>query len=54
MHPTRSRVVRLLADGSIQHGPELAEGLVSPPVVLENGMLVFVDAGMLRSVDTSL
>lgn len=52
--PTRSRVVRLMPDGSIQRGPELRDGQASSPVVLEDGTLVFVDSGMLRTVDLGL
>jgi hypothetical protein len=52
--PTRSRVVRLLPGGEIERGPELSDGQVSRPVVLEDGTAVFADSGLLRAVDRDL
>lgn len=52
--PTRSHVVRLHPDGAIEHGPALDEGNASPPTVLDDGTIVFVDRGRLRAVDRQL
>jgi len=52
--PTESRVVRLMRDGSIKRGSRLVECQISPPVILDDGTLVFIDHGVLRSVDRSL
>ena len=52
--PTRSRVVRLLQDGGIERGPRLSDGSVPPPVVLPDGTLLVLDAGVLRAVDREL
>lgn len=52
--PSQSRVVRLLANGAIERGPRLKEGQASAPAVLDDGTLLFVDAGILRAVDRNL
>lgn len=52
--PTKSRVVRLLPDGSIKRGPHLKGCQVSAPVILANGKIIFVDNGLLRTVDRNL
>lgn len=49
--PTRAHVVRLHPDGAIERGPALDEGDASPPTVLDDGTIVFVDRGRLRTVD---
>ncbi|MFE7838645.1 hypothetical protein ACFU53_22095 [Streptomyces sp. NPDC057474] len=49
-----SRVVRLLPDGGIERGPRLSHGQVSRPVVLADGTIVVLDAGVLRAVDRRL
>lgn len=52
--PTRSRVVRLHPDGAIERGPALDGGNASPPTVLDDGTIVFVDRGRLLAVDRQL
>ncbi|WP_314175823.1 hypothetical protein [Streptomyces winkii] len=52
--PSRSRVVRLLPDGGIERGPRLSDGQAPAPVVLPDGTLVVLDAGVLRAVDRGL
>ncbi|QPP05692.1 hypothetical protein G4Z16_03995 [Streptomyces bathyalis] len=52
--PTSSRVVRLLKDGGIERGTRLSGGQVPPPVVLADGTLVVLDAGVLRAVGRDL
>lgn len=52
--PTRAHVVRLHPDGAIERGPALDEGNASPPTVLDDGTIVFVDRGRLRTVDRQL
>lgn len=53
-NPTRSRVVRLLPGGEIERGPELSDGQVSRPLVLDDGTAVFIDRGLLRAVGRDL
>ncbi|MGI5254723.1 hypothetical protein [Actinacidiphila glaucinigra] len=53
-HPTESRVVRLLPGGVIERGPRLTDSLAPRPVVLEDGTILVLDAGVLRAVDRSL
>jgi hypothetical protein len=52
--PTRSRVVRLLPAGLIEPGPHLVHGQVPRPIVLGDGTIVLLDAGVLRAVDRGL
>lgn len=52
--PTDSRVVRLLPDGGIERGPRLSDSTVPRPVVLPDGTIVVLDAGVLRVVDHRL
>ncbi|MFG2339894.1 hypothetical protein [Streptomyces yangpuensis] len=52
--PTRSRVVRLLPGGSVERGPRLTDPLCPKPVVLEDGTILVLDAGVLRAVDRRL
>jgi len=52
--PTSSRIVRLHPDGEIERGPQLADGQISPPLVLEDGTALFVDRGRLHAVDRQL
>ncbi|WP_431949899.1 hypothetical protein [Actinacidiphila sp. bgisy167] len=53
-HPTGSRVVRLLPGGGIERGPRLTASVVPRPVVLEDGTILVLDAGVLRAVDRGL
>ncbi|MDX3094889.1 hypothetical protein PV703_25345 [Streptomyces sp. ME01-24h] len=53
-HPTRSRVVRLLPGGVIERGPRLTDPMTPRPVVLEDGTILVLDAGVLRAVDRRL
>ncbi|MFD3456160.1 hypothetical protein ACFWVC_28780 [Streptomyces sp. NPDC058691] len=53
-HPTGSRVVRLRPGGVIERGPRLTDPQTSRPVVLEDGTIVVLDAGVLRAVDRGL
>ncbi|MCD0480845.1 hypothetical protein LO771_00055 [Streptacidiphilus sp. ASG 303] len=48
------RVVRLLPGGTVEEGPVLAGSQVPAPVVLPDGTLVVLDAGVLRAVDGTL
>lgn len=52
--PTSSRVVRLLPEGGIEHGPGLLDSQVPPPVVLPDGTAVVLDAGVLRAFGRDL
>ncbi|MET1072824.1 MAG: hypothetical protein ABWY11_09295 [Umezawaea sp.] len=52
--PTRSAVVRLLPDGSVERGHALRDGQVSAPVVLPDGTAVVVDGGALLAVGPDL
>lgn len=52
--PTGSRVVRLLPGGVIEPGPQLVDGRVPSPVVLDDRTIVLLDAGVLRAVDHAL
>ncbi|MFG2908002.1 hypothetical protein ACGF13_23435 [Kitasatospora sp. NPDC048286] len=53
-HPTGSRVVRLLPGGRIEHGPLLADPQAPAPLVLPDGTLLVLDAGVLRAVGRDL
>lgn len=53
-HPTRSHVVRLLPGGVIERGPRLSGPVTPRPVVLEDGTILVLDAGVLRAVDRRL
>ncbi|MEU6239416.1 hypothetical protein, partial [Kitasatospora sp. NPDC047058] len=53
-HPTRSRVVRLLPGGGIERGPLLTDPGTPPPVVLPDGTVLVLDAGVLRAVGRRL
>ncbi|MDX3235918.1 hypothetical protein PV392_09515 [Streptomyces sp. ME03-5709C] len=53
-HPTGSRVVRLLPGGVIERGPRLTDPTAPRPVVLEDGTILVLDAGVLRAVDRRL
>jgi len=52
--PTKSCIARLLPDGSIERGSRLNWCQISEPVVLENGIIIFFDAGLLCAVDYNL
>ncbi|MFE9467540.1 hypothetical protein ACFYNW_28485 [Streptomyces virginiae] len=52
--PTRSRVVRLLPGGAVERGPSLTDPLCPEPVVLADGTILVLDAGVLRAVDRRL
>ncbi|HUQ05243.1 MAG TPA: hypothetical protein VM261_22220 [Kofleriaceae bacterium] len=52
--PTRARVARLHRDGTIERGPELHDSQCSPPVILDDGRLVFVEGGRVRAIDRAL
>ncbi|PRY42188.1 hypothetical protein [Umezawaea tangerina] len=52
--PTRSAVVRLLPDGSVERGHALHDGQVAAPVVLPDGTVVVVDGGTLLAVGPDL
>lgn len=52
--PTRSRVVRLLPGGAIERGPRLTDPSTPRPLVLEDGTILVIDAGVLRAVDRRL
>ncbi|MEU1594614.1 hypothetical protein ABZ468_17515 [Streptomyces sp. NPDC005708] len=52
--PTRSRVVRLLPGGVIERGPQLTDPQTPRPLVLEDGTILVLDAGVLRAVDRGL
>ncbi|MGW1884709.1 hypothetical protein [Streptomyces sp. NPDC001970] len=53
-HPTRSRVVRLLPGGVIERGQQLTDPSVPRPLVLEDGTILVLDAGVLRAVGRRL
>ncbi|MFF7988717.1 hypothetical protein ACFZDG_02845 [Kitasatospora xanthocidica] len=53
-HPTESRVVRLLPGGRIERGPLLADPRAPEPLVLPDGTLLVLDAGVLRAVGRDL
>ncbi|MER6299509.1 hypothetical protein ABT247_08040 [Kitasatospora sp. NPDC001539] len=53
-HPTESRVVRLLPGGRIERGPLLADPQAPAPLVLPDGTLLVLDAGVLRAVGRGL
>ncbi|MFJ8627943.1 hypothetical protein ACIRD3_34600 [Kitasatospora sp. NPDC093550] len=52
--PTESRVVRLLSGGRIERGPLLTDPQAPAPVVLSDGTLLILDAGVLRAVGRDL
>ncbi|MDH6707884.1 hypothetical protein P3T27_004621 [Kitasatospora sp. MAA19] len=52
--PTGSRVVRLLPGGGIEHGPLLTDPQAPAPVVLADGTVLVLDAGVLRAVGRDL
>ncbi|MFD4399039.1 hypothetical protein [Kitasatospora sp. NPDC058478] len=52
--PTGSRVVRLLPGGGIESGPLLADPQAPAPVVLADGTVLVLDAGVLRAVGRDL
>ncbi|MFF3559419.1 hypothetical protein ACFYXS_05185 [Streptomyces sp. NPDC002574] len=52
--PTRSRVVRLLPGGVIERGPQLTDPQAPRPLVLDDGTILVLDAGVLRAVDRQL
>ncbi|MFJ6382806.1 hypothetical protein ACIQI7_22740 [Kitasatospora sp. NPDC092039] len=53
-HPTGSRVVRLLPGGRIEPGPRLTDPQAPAPLVLSDGTLLVLDAGVLRAVGRDL
>ncbi|MFF2079168.1 hypothetical protein ACFVXG_30995 [Kitasatospora sp. NPDC058162] len=53
-HPTGSRVVRLLPGGVVEPGPPLRGALAPEPLVLPDGTLLVLDAGVLRAVGREL
>ncbi|WP_374778098.1 hypothetical protein OG756_40035 [Streptomyces sp. NBC_01310] len=52
--PTRSRVVRLLPGGVVEGGPSLTDPQAPRPLVLADGTILVLDAGVLRAVDRGL
>lgn len=52
--PTRSRVVRLLPGGVVERGPLLTDPQAPRPLVLGDGTLLILDAGVLRAVGRRL
>ncbi|GGQ33416.1 MULTISPECIES: hypothetical protein [Streptomyces] len=52
--PTGSRVVRLLPGGAVERGPALTDPLCPEPLVLADGTILVLDAGVLRAVDRRL
>ncbi|WP_208615451.1 hypothetical protein [Streptomyces rubellomurinus] len=52
--PTESRVVRLLPGGRIERGPLLTDPQAPAPLVLPDGTLLVLDAGVLRAVGREL
>ncbi|MFC6134252.1 MULTISPECIES: hypothetical protein [Streptomyces] len=52
--PTGSRVVRLLPGGAVERGPSLTDPQVPAPLVLPDGTLLVLDAGVLRAVSRRL
>lgn len=53
-HPTGSRVVRLLPGGVIERGPRLTDPSAPLPLVLPDGTVLVLDAGVLRAVGRGL
>ncbi|WP_327266498.1 hypothetical protein OG444_38395 [Streptomyces sp. NBC_01232] len=52
--PTTGRVVRLLPGGGIERGPLLTDPQTPKPLVLADGTILILDAGVLRAVDRGL
>ncbi|WP_051779030.1 hypothetical protein [Streptomyces sp. NRRL S-241] len=52
--PTGSRVVRLLPGGAVERGPLLTDPQTPSPLVLADGTILVLDAGVLRAVDRRL
>jgi hypothetical protein len=52
--PTASRLARLLPDGELERGDRLRNGQAAEPVVLPDGTLVVLDAGVLLAVGHDL
>lgn len=52
--PTGSRVVRLLPGGVVERGPRLTDPMPPRPLVLDDGTILVLDAGVLRAVDRRL
>ncbi|MGW6985057.1 hypothetical protein ACWGE1_37320 [Streptomyces sp. NPDC054932] len=52
--PTGSRVVRLLPGGAVERGPRLTGPQTPRPLVLADGTILVLDAGVLRAVDRRL
>ncbi|MFD3328339.1 hypothetical protein [Streptomyces sp. NPDC058701] len=52
--PTSSRVVRLQPGGVIERGPRLNDPTPPRPLVLDDGTILALDAGVLRAVDRRL
>lgn len=52
--PGSSRVVRLLPGGVVERGPLLTDRQVPRPLVLADGTLLILDAGVLRAVGRGL
>ncbi|WP_051711208.1 hypothetical protein [Streptomyces sp. NRRL S-350] len=53
-HPTASRVARLLPGGLVERGPLLTDPQAPEPLVLDDGTLLVLDAGVLRAVGRDL
>ncbi|MFD5462385.1 hypothetical protein ACFWIQ_06055 [Kitasatospora sp. NPDC127059] len=53
-NPTGSRVVRLLPGGVVERGPRLSDAQAPAPLVLPDGTLLVLDAGVLRAVGREL
>ncbi|MFG2987745.1 hypothetical protein ACGFZK_00200 [Streptomyces sp. NPDC048257] len=52
--PTGSRVVRLLPGGVVERGPLLTDPQTPQPLVLPDGTILILDAGVLRAVGRRL
>ncbi|MFJ3723771.1 hypothetical protein ACIPYQ_14515 [Streptomyces sp. NPDC090045] len=52
--PTRGRVVRLLPGGTVERGPLLTDPQAPRPLVLTDGTILVLDAGVLRAVSRRL
>ncbi|WP_190620840.1 hypothetical protein [Streptomyces venezuelae] len=52
--PTSSRVVRLLPGGTVERGPALTDPQAPEPLVLQDGTILVLDAGVLRAVGRRL
>ncbi|MFD7395611.1 hypothetical protein [Streptomyces virginiae] len=52
--PTGSRVVRLLPGGTVERGPALTDPQAPEPLVLADGTVLVLDAGVLRAVGRRL